>query len=138
MNGWSVERPNWTALEGVFAEVREAWRGVGDAQRRMLEVTGVAWSDDRMVKAVVGPRGQLVELDIDPRIYRTPNSKALSATIVTTVRRAVDDAMQQSKAIIDGHLPRDQRLTRVGNLAVDRLMSSHDADLREEREADDD
>ena len=76
-------------------------------QRQLMRVTGTAWSDDRMVKAVVGPRGQLIELDIDPRVYRKPNSKALAASIVATVHAAVDDVLREGAEILDQNIPRD-------------------------------
>ena len=65
-----MERPDWSLVTGMFEEVKQAWAGINDTQKRMLQITGVAWSPDRMVKAVVGPRGQLMELEIDPRILR--------------------------------------------------------------------
>jgi hypothetical protein len=120
----------------MFRDLKRAWSDLDDVQRRMLTVTGVAWSPDRTIKAVVGPRGHLLELEIDPRVYRKPNSKALSAAIVATVRVAVEDAIRQSKAILDESLPSDLRVARIGGMDLGRLMHSHDADVR--IEADDD
>ena|SRR5258706_14936144 len=128
----NLERPDWSAAAAMLADVKRAWAGIDDVQKRVLAVTGVAWSDDRLIKAVVGPRGQLVELDIDPRVYRTPNSKALAATIVATVRLATEDAAKQTAALIDETLPGDLRMDRIGGLDIGKLIRSHDADLREE------
>jgi hypothetical protein len=128
----NVDRPNWTAAAAMFGDVKRAWSGLGDVQKRVRGVSGVAWSDDRLIKAVVGPRGQLIELDIDPRVYRTPNSKELAATIVATVRLAVEDASRQTKAIVDESLPSDLRIDRIGDGDLGKLIQSHDADLREE------
>jgi DNA-binding protein YbaB len=114
----------------MFGDLKRAWSELDDVQKRMLKVTGVAWSDDRTIKAVVGPRGHLLELEIDPRVYRKPNSKALSAVIVATVRSAVEDATRQTKAILDESLPSDMRLMKIGNMDAERLMHSHDADVR--------
>jgi hypothetical protein len=121
----------------MFDDVKRAWSQLDDVQDRMLRVTGVAWSADQTVKVVVGPRGQLMELEIDPRVYRRPNSKALAAAIVATSRLAVEDVTRQVKAILDETVPADLRLTRVGGVDVDTLMHSHDADVRR-REATDD
>lgn len=97
-------------------------------RQQILEITGTAWSGDRTVKAVVGPRGQLVELEIEPRVYRRPNSKELAATILSTVRAAVEDANQKTKKIVEQAMPRDRGLG-LGPTGVDRLLDSHDADL---------
>lgn len=124
-----MERPQWSAISSMIDDLRHTLDGAVQTRQQMLEVTGTAWSDDRLIKAVVGPRGQLIDLDIDPRVYRTPNSKALSASIVSTVRAAVDDAAKKTREILDKAMPRDQGLGLIGQTDVDRVLNSHDADL---------
>jgi DNA-binding protein YbaB len=125
-----MDRPDWSALGGMIEEVQRAWSGIDAVQRQMRKVTGTAWSDDRTVKAVVGPRGHLLELEIDPRVYRRPNSKALATTIVDTVTRAIEDATRQTKEILDGSLPSDMRINPLIGTDLGRLIHSHDADTR--------
>ncbi|AEH07789.1 MULTISPECIES: YbaB/EbfC family nucleoid-associated protein [Protofrankia] len=127
------ERPDWTALGEMFSDLKRTWSELPNLQRRMLEVTGQAWSDDRMIKAVVGARGHLIELEIDPRVYRRPDSKALAATIVATVRSATEDAKRQTKEIVDGSLPSDMRLSSIGGMDIDELAYGHDGDLPRKR-----
>jgi DNA-binding protein YbaB len=125
-----MERPNMAGLAAAIDDLRRAAGGIRDAQRRIVEVTATAWSDDRMVKAVVGPRGQLVELELDPRIYRRPNSTALAATIVATTRKAADEAARKTQEIVDGLVPADLRpAEHAGGLDLRRLTRTHDADL---------
>jgi DNA-binding protein YbaB len=132
----AMERPDWSAIGAMVSDLRRSLDNVGDTQRRLTKVTGTAWSEDRMVKAVVGPRGHLVELELDPRIYRRPNSKALAATIVATVRSAVEDVLRQTKEILDDMLPSDMRLGVV-DTKLAKLIQRHDADvLAEEDEGD--
>jgi DNA-binding protein YbaB len=125
------ERPPLSAIRAMLDELKGTLENAGQTQRKMLEVSGSAWSDDRLIKAVVGPRGQLVELDIDPRVYRTPNSKALASSIVATVRAAVDNATEKTKAIMDEAMPAEARSARIGNIDLSQVMRSHDADLRQ-------
>jgi DNA-binding protein YbaB len=126
-----TDRPDWSALSSMISDVQRAFGGINETQREMLEVSGTAWSDDRMIRAVVGPRGQLMELEIDPRVYRKPNSKALAADIVATVRKAVLDANQKARAVLEKSLPSDMRRTDLGGgMDLDRLLGSHDADIR--------
>jgi DNA-binding protein YbaB len=127
-----VDRPDWGALHNAFDGLRNAVGDLENTQREIMKITGTGWSDDRMIKAVVGPRGQLVDLDIDPRVYRKPNSKALSAAILAAVRVAVEDAMTQTREIIDKGVPGDLRIRSVGSLNVRRLIESHDKDLSRE------
>jgi DNA-binding protein YbaB len=125
-----VERPNWNALSDMVGDLRRATAAIPDTQKRMLKVTGEAWSGDRTIRAVVGPRGQLLDLEIEPRVFRHPDSKALAANIVATVRLAVEDAARQTSAILQESLPSDMRSGVVGGVDIAKLIQSHDADVR--------
>jgi DNA-binding protein YbaB len=126
--GEIVERPQWPAMNALLEELRESVGNLAKTRQQAAEVTGTAWSPDRMIKAVVGPRGQLVDLDIDPRVFRTPNSKALSASILSTVRAAVEDANRKTREIMEKAMPKD-RDGLVPRTDVDTMMNTHDADL---------
>jgi DNA-binding protein YbaB len=129
---WTQQRLDPSALLNIAQELEKTVANMADVQKQILGVTGVAWSDDRMVKALVGPRGQLVDLEIDPRVYRRPNSKALAASIVATVRAAVEQAAAKTQSIMDENMPMVKDLIRPGLIdGVDmrKLISSSDADL---------
>lgn len=132
-----MERPDWSALDAMFADVKRAASGISEMQKQMLRVTGEAWSDDRMIRAVVGPRGHLMELEIDPRVFRKPDSKALAASIVATTRKAIEEASRRSKEILDEGLPGDLRRVVDGESSLGRLLQTHDATVREELKRDD-
>lgn len=63
-------------------------------QRELAEVVEVAESDDGLIVATVNARGDLTELEVDPRVFRQPDSKALSEAITGVYRsaRAAADA----------------------------------------------
>ena len=138
----AADRGDATAITSMAKDLRAALRDVDRVQREVLSVTGTAWSDDGLIKAVVGPRGHLLELEIDPRVYRVPNSKALSTTILKTVRAATDDAMEQSQQILAANVPADlrDRPPTGGRLDPWQIGRMHDAELREKalKEGDDD
>jgi DNA-binding protein YbaB len=134
---WAAARPNWGVVSDMMGELRRATAGIPETQRRMLAVTGEAWSDDRLIRVLVGPRGHLLELDIDPRVFRKPDSKALSAAIIATVRLAVEDATAQAKAIFEEGLPSDMRAGGlIGNLDFAKTAFGHDADVRSKGDGD--
>jgi DNA-binding protein YbaB len=114
----------------MVGDLRRATAAIPDTQKRMLKVTGEAWSGDRTIRAVVGPRGQLLDLEIEPRVFRHPDSKALAANIVATVRLAVEEAARQTSAILQESLPSDMRSGVVGGVDIAKLIQSHDADVR--------
>lgn len=122
-------RPNWGALESMFSDLREQMKRTTEIQNKILEVTGTGWSDDRMIKAVVGPRGQLMELEIDPRVYRRPNSKALALSIVETTKRAVQQAATKTQEILEADIPADMRVQKIGGVDAKEFALKHDADL---------
>ncbi|KUL25029.1 YbaB/EbfC family nucleoid-associated protein [Actinoplanes awajinensis] len=121
-------RPDWSALHHMVSDLRKATSELPEIQRRMLSVTGTASSPDGLITAVVGPRGHLMELGIDPRALRRPDSKALSATILQTVRAAIEDAGRQSTEVLDDVLPGDLRA--LAGTDVRTFVGSHDADVR--------
>jgi DNA-binding protein YbaB len=131
MGGGQVDRPDWSVVRSMIDDLHRARDNIADSQRRILKIKGEAWSDDRMIKAVVGPRGQLVDLEIDPRVYRNPNSKALAASILATVRSAVDDALRQGREVRDELVPKDLRALNEGGRGNPDLFTLHDADLED-------
>lgn len=74
-------------------------------QQRMAELTATAESDDGLITATVGGAGELLELELDPRIYRVADSAALAAAITGTVRRAAESAKQQGFDLVRSFLP---------------------------------
>jgi DNA-binding protein YbaB len=130
-----VDRPDWSIVRSMIDDLQRARSNLAASQQRLLKIKGEAWSDDRMIKAVVGPRGQLIDLEIDPRVFRNPNSKALAASIMATVRMAIDDAQRQSRELRDELIPKDLRGLTDGGRGNPDLLKLHDADLEENRDA---
>ncbi|WUI04095.1 YbaB/EbfC family nucleoid-associated protein [Spirillospora sp. NBC_00431] len=59
-----------------------------------------AESDDGLVRVRVGGRGRrLLDLDLDPRVFRDPDSRALAETITATLGRARDRAAEDLAAL---------------------------------------
>ncbi len=56
------------------------------AEARQVEVTRESW--DGLVAATVGAQGELIALDIDPRVYRHPDAGALAESVVQAVQLA--------------------------------------------------
>jgi len=90
-------------FEEMLEELRQTTAKLPEAQDRMLGMTGVAWSPDRTVKVVVGPRGQLVDIEIDPRVFRKPDAAALQAEILAASADAVSQVQEQVKELMAEH-----------------------------------
>jgi DNA-binding protein YbaB len=103
-----VER-SATELTGRLAEyerIAEQVRAVKDA---IDEVRGTGYSDDGLVTAVVGGRGELLELELAPRIYRERNAAELAARIVATVREAAAEAERETVKFAEKLAPGKRR-----------------------------
>lgn len=121
-----------SSLDRMVEGLRKSFRDAQAAQSEINRVTGTAWSDDHLIKVVVGPRGQLVDLTIDPRALRRANTEALAATILTTARAAADEAFGRTRGLVERDMPDlgsalGTRLPSAANLA--EMMFGHDADL---------
>jgi DNA-binding protein YbaB len=128
-----MESPDEAAMRRINAELHSVMEGAVAAQRKLLEIEGTAWSDDRLIKVVVGPRGQLVDLEIDPRVGNRLNTAALARTILATARAATEQAMASAREILDEDVPKDMRGLREtqvpGGFDLTDLLTQTDTDL---------
>lgn len=92
----------------LMARFERMRSGLGDLQQQLKAVTATVTSEDGLVKATVGPRGQVIRVELDPRIYRRPNSKELSTTVTETIRTASEKAMSQVEELCRPFVPDSQ------------------------------
>ncbi len=85
-----------------YAQLAEAVRAMKSG---MADIRATADSDDGLVHVVVDGHGHLVELDLDPRVFRTPDATALAATIVKMVATAVEDSRRQATRLAEPIVP---------------------------------
>jgi DNA-binding protein YbaB len=89
---------------GVAARLAEYERLAEDvrAMRDGLDrIRAAAYSPDGLVSVTVGGRGELLDLTLDPRIYRDQDAGALAGTITETVRDAVAKAERAAVRITE-------------------------------------
>jgi len=102
-----VERST-TELTGRLAEYQRLAEQVRTIQDSVDEIRGTGYSDDDLVTAVVNGRGALVELELDPRIYRDQNSAELAAKIVAAVHDAAAEAEHEATKLAEKLVPTNQ------------------------------
>lgn len=76
--------------------------------RRARTVQATETSPDGLVSVTVGPQGRLVRLDLDPRIYRDQDARALADLITETIEHAVWTAEDRVVEIMSGVADGDQ------------------------------
>ncbi|MEV0272617.1 YbaB/EbfC family nucleoid-associated protein [Hamadaea sp. NPDC050747] len=134
----SVEAPaNRTAVTGhqpiqvlptsdtgpMFTEYEQLAEEIRAVQRGMAEIRATFDSDDGLVSATVGGAGELIELWLDPRIFRDPDSVALARKVTDTVHRAAELAHRQGLELAAGYLPAG---IEAADLRFDPLLTALD------------
>ena len=94
--------------------------------REAREVSITESSADGLVKVTVDPRGSLLALDLDPRIYRRPDARALSESIIDTIRRATETAQERVMDIFEPVVPRDDMKLHLQGTPEDVLEDVED------------
>lgn len=112
----------------LMEEFHRLRAGAGDLQRQLKEISVVVTSPDRMVTATVGPRGQLVKLELDPRIYRDPNSRKLAATITETVQEGAKQVADRTIELCRPFLPEQDIRAQLGG-DLDSFFTRLDNDV---------
>lgn len=105
------------------AEYERMAEDVRSMRARLGEIRAAAESADGLISAVVGGSGELLELRLDPRIYRTTDSAALARAITDTLHRAGQCARDQGLAIAARFLPDD---TDCADLTFDPVLCALD------------
>jgi DNA-binding protein YbaB len=118
-----------TQAADAKARLERALEGFGELQRRMFAVTATAISDDGLVTVLVGPQGRVISIDLDPRIYRRPDSRRLAETITSTIHRAADDATEQVKELCRPYFP-DEDIAAQINYDLAGVVQRHEERLR--------
>ncbi|WP_433372464.1 YbaB/EbfC family nucleoid-associated protein [Actinoplanes sp. CA-142083] len=118
-------RDRLAEVYGQYARLRS---DLDDLQRRLASLRVSCVSDDGLVRATVGPRGQLVDLSLDRGIYREADSDRLARTIVATTREAAARTAGQIEEMISGYLPAESGTVKfLRDNELRSLLGHHDA-----------
>lgn len=119
-------------FDDVVGQYQRLRSGMDDMQRRLAELQISAESDDGLIRATVGPRGQLIDLRLDRRIYRDMDAGELSRKIVTTTEQAAAQMAEQVQQMMAGYLPADSGpMQFIKDNDFGSLLRRQDAIMRE-------
>ncbi|MCF6467762.1 YbaB/EbfC family nucleoid-associated protein [Nonomuraea sp. MG754425] len=77
-----------------------------NARAQAIQIT--EQSADGHVSATVSVRGELIRLDLDPRVFRRPDARGLADTITATVRQARTKALEELVELFGPVVPPEQ------------------------------
>ncbi|WP_248961049.1 YbaB/EbfC family nucleoid-associated protein [Sphaerisporangium perillae] len=108
----SFAREDGADMQAYAEELRAAFMRLQEEAPAMHEkakaVQVTEKSKDGLISATVGARGDLIRLDIDPRIYRRPDSRQLADAITETVQRAAEKAQSKVIELFEPLIPSEQ------------------------------
>jgi DNA-binding protein YbaB len=90
----------------LLGQLEQADREVRRFRSLSEDTTGSAQSPDGMVEATVGLYGEVRELLLDPRIFRTPDAEALAGQIREVINEAAENAQQAAAGQLLSLFPR--------------------------------
>ncbi|MFB4271507.1 YbaB/EbfC family nucleoid-associated protein [Nonomuraea sp. GTA35] len=95
------------AVEELAAEYNRQAAQLREAYGKFSEMTATAESDDRMVTVTVGPRGQVRNIEFDPRVYRRLSPSELSRAIMEQIGAATGEVAERTKELMQPFMPKD-------------------------------
>jgi DNA-binding protein YbaB len=101
----SPHQASRTGDEARLGQLEELDRQVRRIRQTVTGLTASAESPDGLIDATVGVYGELVELVLDPRVYREPNADTLAESIMATVNEARETAQSDVRRELAQCLP---------------------------------
>ncbi|GAA2207362.1 hypothetical protein GCM10009850_028200 [Nonomuraea monospora] len=125
-----LEERDVAGLRAYADELRDTFmrmqREASDLNARAQAIQITEKSLDGLVSATVSVRGELIRLDLDPRVFRRPDARGLADTITDTVRRATARAVEELVKLFEPVIPPEQLRAHLdGDLdtVLDQLSS---------------
>lgn len=106
----------------LYDQARDTLRAFDDMRAKLGGLKITMSSRDRLVTVTVGPYGELLDLQLDPRIYRTPDSPRLAATIRSTVEQAQEEARHKVTELGERLVPEATRLAGGFGMDLSELL----------------
>jgi DNA-binding protein YbaB len=93
------------SLEELMDDYSKQVGRLDEMRRDLDEVSATATWPDGMVTVVVGPRGQVQDIRLDPRVYRKVDSGELSRAIMQLIGEATAKVSEQMQKIMTPFMP---------------------------------
>lgn len=104
--------PNVAAARALAEEMRGNLKRLMQEgpklQERAKSLQITEKSKDGLISATVSARGELIRLDIDPRVYRRADARALADAITETIHRAGKKGQDEIVELFASVVPREQ------------------------------
>ncbi|QYC38089.1 hypothetical protein Nocox_02280 [Nonomuraea coxensis DSM 45129] len=92
-------------IEALAKEYNRQAAQLREAYGKLSELAVTAESRDRMVSVTVGPRGQVQNIRLDPRVYRKLSPSELARAIMEQIGAATGRVAGQTKELMAPFMP---------------------------------
>jgi len=93
------------SIEALAKEYNRQARELRTAYDRLAELTATAESRDGLVRVTVGPRGQVRDIELDPRVYRKLSPSQLARAIMEQIGGATEQVADRTKELMAPFMP---------------------------------
>ncbi|MBB4937149.1 DNA-binding protein YbaB [Streptosporangium album] len=93
------------AIDELADEYNRQAAQLRETYGKLNELTVTARSDDGMVTVTVGPRGQVQNIELDPRVYRKLSSSELSRSIMEQIGVATGEVSARTQELMAPFVP---------------------------------
>jgi DNA-binding protein YbaB len=93
------------SLEELMDDYSQQVGRLNEMRHDLDKVSATATREDGLVTVVVGPRGQVQDIRLDPRVYRKLDSGELSRAIMKLIGEATADVSEQMQKIMTPFMP---------------------------------
>jgi DNA-binding protein YbaB len=93
--------PEWQAhIDELLERYRQKRDQLRDVQSTVGTATATVTTEDEMITVTVGPRGRLVRLEFNPRVYRRMSPSELAAAVLAAAGEASSQVDGQVRAAL--------------------------------------
>ncbi|MEU1725228.1 YbaB/EbfC family nucleoid-associated protein [Nonomuraea sp. NPDC005692] len=100
-------------VEALAKEYNRQARELRTAYGKLSELVATAESRDGLVSVTVGPRGQVQDIALDPRVYRKLAPSQLARSIMEQIGAATEQVAGRTKELMTPFMPKGLPLEEV-------------------------
>ena len=93
------------SIEELMDDYSQQVERLNEMRHDLDKVSATATRKDGLVTVVVGPRGQVQDIRLNPRVYRKLDSGELSRAIMQLIGEATADVSEQMRKIMTPFMP---------------------------------
>jgi DNA-binding protein YbaB len=109
-------------VDDLVRQVRHMLDDVSQLQNELRDLQVQVSSPDQLVTATVGVQGRLVELTLDPRVFRNPDAVTLATTIQSVVERGQAEAERKEAEIRRRAMPQAEQIGRSAGIDIHEVL----------------